>query len=41
MSIDCFLNLFRDDIKIIHKGYKVFLIIYKYISIIYIKCLDV
>lgn len=25
MSIDCFLNLFRDDIKIIHKGYKVFL----------------
>jgi len=26
MSIDCFLNLFRDDIKIIHKGYKVFLL---------------
>lgn len=25
MSIDCFLNLFRDDIQIIHKGYKVFL----------------
>ena len=25
LSIDCFLNLFRDDIQIIHKGYKVFL----------------